>query len=226
MARAKLTAVLDALELVYGKVKFLPKEPLLDQAIFLVFREGWDYKKAARALRILQSEFVDWNEARVSTVGEICNLLGFGSDRNFAEKSQRVLSLLDKIYRERSVVTLDHVLEMDPEARRQYLASLEVLSPADVQLLLQLHAPPGELLMTYQALRVGSRIGLIPKTTSIPLGTRHYAAILPESDWPRLQVLMVQHGDAVCQSRHFRCEACRLTEHCKSARVVKEEKAE
>ena len=57
--RAKLSEVLRGLEKPYGKVIVLPEEPTLDHAVFLLLRENWDYRKAQRALRILQKEFVD-----------------------------------------------------------------------------------------------------------------------------------------------------------------------
>ena len=151
-----LENLLDSLERHYGKVKVPHGEPLLETAAFLILRDGWDYKKASRALKILETDFVDWNEVRVSTSWELANHLSSLADGAQLEpRCERLLYLLDRVYEDRSELSLEFLTELDADQRREYLLTVEQLDVGQAFVLLQLMAPEGELVMGYPAVRMG-----------------------------------------------------------------------
>ena len=105
--RAKLSEVMRVLEESRGKVVVLPEEPILDHAIFLLLREHWDYRKAQRALRILQKEFVDWNEVRVSSPAELKSVLKELGDKDLDVKVEKLRALLASLWKERNATALE-----------------------------------------------------------------------------------------------------------------------
>ena len=150
----KLQALLTTLEKSYGKVHPLEDEPPLDHAVYLLLRENWDYRKAARALRILQKEFVDWNEIRVSTAGELRSLLLPLGDRDLDVKVEKLRTLLDNLYRERNRINLDFLMELETEAQQRFLGRMGVLSAAQIQILVHSMVKDGKWEVPPAAIRV------------------------------------------------------------------------
>jgi hypothetical protein len=165
--RAKLSDVLRGLEKPYGKVFVLPEEPPLDHAVFLLLREGWDWRKAQKALRILQKDFIDWNEVRVSSAAELKSALAQEGGKDLDVKVEKIRALLAALWKERNATSLDFLREMEPDSRRRLLTALGVLSPAHVQILMQCLNGPETMLVSQPTIRTLSRIGLIDRVHSV-----------------------------------------------------------
>jgi endonuclease-3 len=218
--RAKLSEVLRGLEKPYGKVIVLPEEPPLDHAVFLLLRENWDYRKAQRALRILQSDFVDWNEVRVSSPAEFKSALGELGDKDLDVKIEKIRALLAALWKERNATSLDFLKEMEHESRQRFLANLGVLSPGIVQVLLQCLAGREPLLVHGGAIRTLTRIGLIDRVHSESAARKVLEKVLDPEDLHTFQLLLTQHGEEVCQSRSPRCGECVVIDLCRFKRKV------
>ena len=219
-AKARLVEVLRGLEKAHGKVYVLPEEPPLDHAVFLVLRDDWDWKKAQKALRILQNEFVDWNEVRVSTPAELRGALAQLGDKDLDVKIEKIRTLLAALWKERNATSLDFIREMETESRRRLLSALGVLTPAQVQVLLQWLSGPQPLLVHPNAVRVLTRIGVIPRVHS-ESGARKVLEKLvdPDEIYP-FQAYLTQHGEDVCQAKSPRCGECAIVELCAFKRKI------
>ena len=99
-----VSEVLKILEKSTGKVHALTGEPPLDHAVYLILRDRWDYRKAQKALHVLQEEFVDWNEVRATTSGELVSLLRPLGDKDAEVKVEKIRTLRPQL------VTLDVML--------------------------------------------------------------------------------------------------------------------
>jgi endonuclease III len=218
--RAKLSEVLRGLEKAYGKVIVLPEEPTLDHAVFLLLRENWDYRKAQRALRILQEEFVDWNEVRVSSIAEFKSALGELGDKDLDVKIEKLRALLAALWKERNATSLEFLKEMETESRRRLLGNLGVLSQGVIQVLLQSLAGKETLLVHTSATRTLTRIGLTDRIHSEAAARKALEKMLDPEDLWTFQLLLTQHGEDVCQSKSPRCGDCVVVELCKFKRKV------
>ncbi len=219
--RAKLSEVLRALEKPYGKVIVLPEEPTLDHAVFLLLREGWDYRKAQRALRILQKGFVDWNEVRVSSPAELKSALSELGDKDLDVKVEKLRSLLAALWKERNATALEFLREMQPESRQRLLSNLGVLHQGIVQVLLHAMAGPDSALPVPQgAVRTLTRLGLIERVHSDGAARKVMEKLLDPEDLHAYLLLLTQHGEEICQAKSPRCGECVLVESCKFKRKV------
>lgn len=220
-AKAKLSDVLRALEKPYGKVIVLPEEPILDHAVFLLLREGWDYRKAQRALRILQKEFVDWNEVRVSSPAELKSVLKELGDKDLDVKVEKLRALLASLWKERNATALEFLREMQHESRQRLLSNLGVIHQGIVQVLLHgiagaeapLPVPPG-------AVRTLTRLGLMDRVHSDGAARKVLEKLVVPEDLHPYLLLLTQHGEEVCQAKSPRCGDCVLVEMCKFKRKV------
>ena len=218
--RAKLSEVLRELEKAYGKVVVLPEEPTLDHAVFLLLRENWDYRKAQRALRILQKDFVDWNEVRVSSPAELKSALGELGDKDLDVKVEKIRALLAALWKERNATSLDFLKEMETETRRRLLTNLGVLPQGVVQVLLQCLGGKETLLVHPSAIRTLTRIGLMDRVHSESAARKVLEKVLDPEDLYTFQLLLTQHGEEICQARSPRCPECGVVEVCKFKRKV------
>ena len=218
--RAKLSDVLRGLEKPYGKVFVLPEEPPLDHAVFLLLREGWDWRKAQKALRILQKDFIDWNEVRVSSAAELKSALAQEGGKDLDVKVEKIRALLAALWKERNATSLDFLREMEPDSRRRLLTALGVLSPAHVQILMQCLNGTATMLVSQPTIRTLSRIGLIDRVHSESAARKVLEKLVdPEDLWP-FQSLLTQHGEEICQSKSPRCGDCAIVALCKFKRKV------
>ncbi|MSR47684.1 MAG: hypothetical protein EXS13_11580 [Planctomycetes bacterium] len=221
VARAKLSEVLRALEKPYGKVIVLPEEPTLDHALFLLLREGWDYRKAQRALRILQKEFVDWNEVRVSSPAELKSVLKELGDKDLDVKVEKLRALLASLWKERNATALEFLREMSPETRHRLLSNLGVIHQGIVQVLLHgLAGPDAALPVPQGAVRTLTRIGLIERVHSDGAARKVMEKLIDPEDLHAYLLLLTQHGEEICQAKSPRCGDCVLVEMCKFKRKI------
>jgi endonuclease III len=216
----KLSEVLRELEKAYGKVVVLPEEPTLDHAVFLLLREGWDYRKAQRALRILQKDFVDWNEVRVSSPAELKSALSELGDKDLDVKVEKIRALLAALWKERNASSLEFLKEMDEEGRRRLLTNLGVLPQGVVQVLLQCLAGREQLLVHGSAVRTLTRIGIMDRVHSEGAARKALEKLLGPEDLFTFELLVTQHGEDVCQARSPRCGDCAVVALCRFKRKV------
>jgi endonuclease-3 len=219
-ARAKLSDVLRGLEKPYGKVFVLPEEPPLDHAVFLLLREGWDWRKAQKALRILQKDFIDWNEVRVSSAAELKSALAQEGGKDLDVKVEKIRALLAALWKERNATSLDFLREMEPDSRRRLLTALGVLSPAHVQILMQCLNGTATMLVSQPTIRTLSRIGLIDRVHSEAAARKALEKLVDPEDLWAFQSLLTQHGEEICQSKSPRCGDCEIVALCKFKRKV------
>ena len=219
-SKRKLGEVLGILEKSYGKVHALPEEPPLDHAVYLLLRENWDYRKAVRALRVLQKEFVDWNEIRVSTGGELRSILAPLGDRDIDVKIEKVRTLLDNLYREYNCVHLNFLVDMEPDRQRRFLGHMGVLNPAQIQILMQCLKGMDEWEVPAQAIRVLTRVGLMPRVYSAASARKNAEAMLGDHDVLTFQAHLVHHGEDICLVKSPRCGECAIVKLCGFKRKV------
>ena len=218
--RGKLGELMKVFDKAYGKVHVPEGEHPLDLAIYLVLRENWDYRKAMRALHVLQSEYVDWNEVRVTTAGELRGALLPLGDRDLDVKIEKLRTLLINLYRERNCAHLNHLREMDGEDQRRFLESLSVLSSAQIQVLIQEVAEGDELQIPQQAIRVLARVGIIPRVQSPAAARKHFEKLVDREEILSFGAHLVHHGDEICLSRSPRCGECNIVKQCAFKRKV------
>jgi len=218
--KAKLSEILRGLEKRHGKVVVMADEPTLDHAVFLLLRESWDYRKAQRALRILQEDFVDWNEVRVSSPAELKSALSELGDKDLDVKVEKIRALLAALWKERNATSLEFLKEMETEKRRNLLTNLGVLPQGVVQVLLQCLGGKEPLLVHNSAIRTLTRIGLMDRVHSESAARKVLEKILDPEDVQAFQMMLTQHGEDICQARSPRCPECVVITLCKFKRKV------
>lgn len=119
-------------------------EPAVHELILAFLHWETTPENAAGAASKLYGSVIDVNELRVCLPGEVSRVIGEGYPRSF-ERAHRLLSVLGDLFERENAVTLTPASELSKRKTREYLASLEGITPfvvARVMLSLGGHAVP------------------------------------------------------------------------------------
>lgn len=195
-APKKLKLLLDKLEKEYGNIELLPGKPALEQAIFLILREGSNTRKAQKALKILEDEYVEWNELRVATPKEIVAVLAEVSLSDIDDKISRLLALLSRLFYDFHKKDLEFVKIFASPQRQKIMNSLSPLGVHVTNVLLQYFddnaAEPEGLIVTQDQVNVLVKLGLMRKTSSLNVARKMAEKLVAKDDWYRFHYLILR----------------------------------
>ena len=164
--RGALQKAIPLLEKSFGEIELVPTESVLDKVAVLILREGNSGGAAERALRLLRTEFVDWNEVRISRPSELARLLSGStkgaSQRRWHERAKRLRDVIDQVYNDKNDPSFEFLLELKPKEQYEFLAELDDLGAHNAAALVQwlsdgeqlAHVPPSMA-------RAAHRLGLV-----------------------------------------------------------------
>ncbi len=224
-SKARVKNILAAMEKKYGAVKTIGTGSSLSQCLFQIFRQGWDFKKASRAVRILESSFIDWNEVRVSPVRELMEALDALGCADMEKRVDRAKGFLQELFD--SCQNLDEKLfgDRDFESIRRLLVSNESLGRAAAGVLLQIlrlemakdpavDESAKVLVVLPESMRVAIRMGFLKKTQSSNVARQEFMKSIQPAEYLRFQYLTVMHAEKYCFSKNPACADCFLNKSC------------
>jgi len=224
--KSRMKACLAKIEKKYGVTKVIGGGASLEQCLFLIVREGWDFKKASKTVRTLEADFIDWNEVRVSTVGELVEKLASLKCADMRDRMVRMKEFLDAVMNEYCALDNDMFRPMEFEPLRRFLMGLTTLGKANACIMLQCFMNEQDkkglsekekekfFVVAPESMRVGIRLGLIKKTQSINAARSEFLKMVQPAENLRFQNLMVRHGERFCFSKNPNCAKCFLSETC------------
>lgn len=226
-APPKGAAVGEALDLVvgaYGKIRPLEAGngigDILDHAIYVILARGAVPKKVEEAVRRLHTEYVDWNEVRLTEGFELMEVF---SDLiqvpDLFERCEKVKSLLSQIYQDQNKLSLEFLREKTGEERAKFLSRIQALTPE--QMLYVLLAVEGfdKVTFHYSSARVVQRLAVVKRTGSPTQMVELMQGLLAKRDSLSDQMGLVWLGENICLSKNPLCRQCVLVRVCVSRKV-------
>lgn len=193
-AQKKLKALLDKLEKQHGVLKLVKEAPPLEQALYLILREGNDFRKATRALSILAEEYVEWNELRVATPKEVVSVLAEVGITELDDKVSRILALLARLFYDFHKKDLEFVRIFEGPQRQKILMSLDPLPQHITYVLLQLYEDqsmsPDGLVVSMDAYNALAELGLVRKTSSENVAKKILEKLIEPEDYYRFHYFL------------------------------------
>jgi endonuclease III len=216
----RLNVVLKGLERAYGGPKTLDEPRPLEQLVFLILARGSDPRRARAAMKHLESEFVDWNELRVTSVYEIRKQLAPLGASKIGNKAEEIKELLATIYERFNKLDLDFLqgVGSDPEEtkkRDRFDAWLQDKSPS-LWAMMALHGPRRiEVVATPALGRVMLRLGWTKTRTSSAKSIHGtFTRVVPEEAHISAQWGLYHLLETVCLPRSPRCDECPVAKEC------------
>ena len=104
-----------------------------------------------------------------------------------------MLYFFDRIYRDRNTLSLEFLRDMELEEAQEYMETVEEMTLGEAYVTLQLFHPD-ELIISRPVMRLGVRLGLIPKTSSLSVAAKNFDKLIGKDQWLRFQLLMGIHA--------------------------------
>jgi len=222
MAKARdnlLGEVFSRLESDHGRTVVPPSEhSALEAAIFLIVATRHGHDAAERTFRALKSDFVDWNEVRVSSVREIALSVKVRDVAARSARADEIRGFLTSLFERQSRVDLGFVAEAGFEDAATELAGYEGLAPG-IAAQIALHAVAEEGVQTSATLlRVARRLGLVEKRATPTKARSRLDGLVGGDDRHRLHRALLELGHTVCLAKTTRCDECFVGSACPSSK--------
>ncbi len=218
-AKAFIAEIIAVLEPRIGGPRELDEPRPLEQLILLLLARGSNTKKARQVLKRLQTDYVDWNDVRVTPIREIAAKVNSVGDKHALQKAEQIVDLLSMIYLKFNRLNLDFLADPhggDDAAKKknrlfQYLSERSFAYPA----MLTLHrAPKPDVIVDGGLPRILARLGLVePKSASTAIRQR-FLEFTPEADVIVAQFLLYVLSEESCHAKAPACDGCALNEMC------------
>jgi len=214
MARSRadrLAEALSLLEKAHGKCPRVKSEILLDQLVALLLAKAAPPDRAVKALKLLGTEFVDWNEVRISYVREVAEVLGAAGFESPEDAARMIISVFAGLYRDHNMVSLDFLagVEHPPDALKQ-LTRIDAVDDGIAAAIASQVLPEPAFLQMAEVLRVPTRLGLAGKGASPSKVRKVLEDVAAGPGRLRAHYHFARLASEVCRSRVPLCAECPL----------------
>ena len=195
--------------------------PVLEQFIFGICREDATPEMAQQAYDNLRSQFFDWNEIRVSSIGEIEDALGGLSDTE--TRANRIIGFLQDVFETNYAFNLDSIQKKGMKDASKNLKGLKAANDYVIAWVIQ-RSLGGHAMPTDGAtVRVVQRLGLIESQTTEPEALRSSLEhLVPKAKGTHFTDAISILAEQVCWEETPRCGRCPMKESCPSAQTSDE----
>jgi endonuclease-3 len=190
--------------------------PVLEQFLYGICREDATPEMAQQAYENLRSQFFDWNEIRVSSVGEIEDALAGLS--NTEERASRIIAFLQDVFETNFAFNLDSIQKKGMKDASKNLKGLKAANDYVVAWVIQRTLGGHAIPVDEATQRVTRRLGLL-ETPSTELETLRASLehAIPKAKGTHFTDAVSILAEQVCWEESPRCGRCPLRESCPSA---------
>ncbi len=208
--------ILVALEEMHGPREFVSRGRAVDVLVETVLSQNTSDVNSHRAFASLLQKFGSLEAVAVASVEDIEAAIRFAGLSRI--KSVRIRDMLQRLLKERGALDLAFLAELDLDAARTYLMSLDGvgLKTASCVLLFSLGMPA--MPVDTHVYRVARRLELIGSRVTADAAHFELEAMIPPDKRYPFHLLLIEHGRRVCHARNPRCDVCILRPICPSAR--------
>ncbi|MBI4614231.1 MAG: hypothetical protein HY720_11520 [Planctomycetes bacterium] len=194
------------------------KMPILDQLALSILKRGLSPRKAKCAFNRLRSEFVDWNEVRVSPLTEIEEALMGVLGRERAGKASEIKRFLTETFERQHRVAMDYLVDRDPGEVERFLGQFATLNHEDVGQVVSRCFADERTPLSQDVVRVMKRMGLAGNSYSPERAREELFGGLSRGEQAKLNFLLYQHANVVCTVKDYDCFRCVLNRNCERGR--------
>jgi len=211
---AWLRAVVLRLDKLYGSKRKIKHDSAFRQALHGALAIGTSTSNAARALNLLEEDFIDWNEVRISSPAEIAEVAEQAGVPLVAVTALK--RLLSALFEQTSELKLDFPEKEQGEDAYQWLMKLPQAPPEAAAEVAMVWFQSKVLPVDEGLKRVLQRIGLIEKGATDQAVKRSLLRLASRRDYYRVYRLLTDHAGMVCTRAGHDSEHCPLLDLCEA----------
>src|SRR5512145_3518942 len=210
--RHKMHRIFERLIDVYGPRVLRPCRDPLDELVLTILSQNTSDRNSGRAYHMLRAKYPTWEavmDAPLPELYEVIKIAGLGNI-----KAPRIQETLRAILARRGELRLDFLRDLELEAGKRWLTSLDGIGPKTAACVLLFALGKPALPVDTHVYRVAHRLGLIGPKVSVEKAHVLLEAALPAEAIYQFHVDMIQHGRRICLAQRPRCEICPISELC------------
>lgn len=195
-----------------------PKD-ILDLVVFHKIHFYMEESDALACHRKLKSDFVDWNEVRVSSVREIQETLGNSADT--LEIAIFIKGLLEFLHRERHLVCMEFLGEENITEIRRFLRRIKGLDATTINMILRVRKDYPILPVNASMESTLLRLGLVRRTHTRDQKAKFLHGIIREDLAIPFHHFILNHSREICppDEERIQCSACDIRNSCNYYRL-------
>ena len=211
-ARRMISRVVAKLMSAYGSPEPPAEEDLLRRVIRVILKDGASDRVVDSAVRRLEKTFVDWNEARVSTVHQIADAISDTGDPETKARSLR--AMLQAIFRKQCAGADDFLQEGGAAEVRNFMETVPEMDLAIRQKVLLLALGCACVPVTTEVVRVSVRLDLVRADYDAWQIGRRLERVVPKSGMPDFYHAFSLHAAQTCLEDRPKCKLCEVIRDC------------
>ncbi len=215
--RARLRALVELLDEVYGRPVLEPRYEPLDELIFTVLSQNTADVNTERTFAALKERFPRWDLARDADVADIEQTIALGGLAH--TKAPRIKRILQELSPPGAPPELGDLSALTDTEAQRLLMRLSGVGPKTAACVLLFSLGRPVMPVDTHVHRVARRLGLIAATVTAEQAHPELTALAgPDPrDVYAAHVGFVRHGRRVCHARRPCCTECVLAPLCPSA---------
>ncbi|MBN1257104.1 MAG: hypothetical protein JXA52_05305 [Planctomycetes bacterium] len=159
---ARLTKVMQTLRKLHDKDMKERLSSAEELVCAIITEDGVELKDALAAIKRMRKAFVNWNEVRVSRLGEIARVLS--PLENSEELAIQIRGVLGRIFEHTGGMHLGHLAEMKISEARRALNEIEPVRRHIADRILMAEVPGINMAFSTEAVKLARQLNLIPKS--------------------------------------------------------------
>lgn len=173
-----------------------------------------DRKSTEQSFRRLKTNFVDWNEVRISSIPEIQEALGQAASS--LSVSVFIKDFLDFIHGQNQTVDLEYLGEENLTEIRRFLRQIKGIDPATISMVLHLRKEYPVLPVSPSMEPSLIRMGLVRTKDNRDQKGRYLHSVVEEKSLLPFHHFLVHHSQETCppDEDNVQCKVCSLTKFC------------
>ena len=173
-----------------------------------------DRKSTEQSFRRLKTNFVDWNEVRISSIPEIQEALG--QTASSLSVSVFLKDFLDFLHRQNQTVDLEYLGEENLTEIRRFLRQIKGIDPSTISMVLHLRKEYPVLPVSPSMEPSLVRMGLVRTKDNRDQKGRYLHSVVEEDSLLPFHHFLVRHSQEICppDEDNVQCKVCALTKYC------------
>jgi len=184
----------------------------LDILIETILSQNTNDQNRDRAYRRLKSRFPRWEDVLKGKTRSIVSAIRPGGLAK--QKARRIHEILRWIKQRERRLSLFFLKKMDDEEIRKTMGGLKGIGPKTLHCLLLFGLGKEAFPVDTHVLRIGKRLGFIPKRMDAEKAHRWMAPLVPKGKSLSLHLNLIRFGRSVCKAKNPLCNACFVSGRC------------
>jgi len=190
------------------------KEDPLDVLILTILSQNTNDRNSDHAYESLKARFPRWEDVLEGRHQSLSAAIRVGGLAN--EKAKRIREILQWVKNRYGKLSLLPLRKMGSEEIEKTLGCLKGIGPKTMSCLLLFGLKRDAFPVDTHVLRVGKRLGVIPKEMKAEEAHAWMKPLVPAGKALSLHLNLIRFGRTVCSAKNPQCSACFLARECSS----------